>query len=906
MCKRRNKHRSRWFIIPLLVVMIINIITPSVVYAAEPDTVPFFFGDQDDVWCEESTSGPTMYAWWTDLYPATYVGAQELYGPTVNWPHYRGETSTDCDDYYYYKIKVHGTYRSFYDEGKDEDDYEDDIRVHCLCHQMDFWGSIVHGLGSGLGNAMRSFQIGAFTFLVEIKDFDLLDILDVFTKVSSRNNGKSLSESIKEVILIDEDGNLSPFMFLFLILWICGMTAAVIKFAKGEGGFEILKKEIGFLILSVVLFGIIIVADAPKKISEASIKLVNVLNTGILDSDSGDIFDCEYDDDDRQLIMQQRGIFIKASIDSSLCAIFDCESISDLDIGGSGGLSWPSGYSDIGTVGNGSSTASNIGYMLWAGQSRVDNLDPYTDGPNYMSGGDRNNIYWLIPDILQESGGMDNATMVKYADQLNATNTWGFVGKGFLFWLEALFFVIAELFVVYLVLCGKIFLVVFGFLMMVLPGLFLWDRSRRFATDICRTYVGAFLRVVMGDVLFMTLLLMFTVLTENNDGVSMVIGILLFILLAWNMPKRILPAINQMLMEVEGNGMLATKCRSMAEAPLGMAGAAAAKTVDDARRKRAERKARKERERLASQNEEGEQKKKNAAVKDMARMSANEEHDEFLDIQEESGVAASAVATDMVDVDPGNAMSGVAFIGGVANVMGEVTQPGTEAPAPGFKESEGSEEMSADTIKEEYREKQAAEKAGNKYSEGGGTSGGTGGSYSGSGRRPSGSNFGTAGIDDPSDTQASAQAEMQALDQGYTEEQKAQFAKTAAANGGVKEWSVSKDEQGYDVTFNNGATVKMKDVNQSESAKEFRRDVAKNGTVASTTSTNGGTQQEIKFEKGKKITIDKPKTEPQYGYPEGYFADSTGGTSTPPAKPRTNKYSDGSGKRTIKINKDNT
>lgn len=673
--KRKSKAIRSLSHFILAFILMINIIAPTIAYAATAEKVPGLFGDPLEVWYDDDGKEPDSSV---EKGGFEYASASDIYGRTVNYPHYRGEVSVFPSKYYNNRfVKICGKntvdIRLFHQgDDIDENAVETDIRVHCLANQLGSVAGWFRGIGAGLANAIRGLQVGTFEFVVSIKELNLKSIFNMFFK--KKNGEDTLVDKITSVLIYDsKKKTLSPFLVIFIILWVLGMIGVSIKYIKGQTGFELIKRELLFIILSIVLFAAAISSGGPDKISELSIKISDILNEAISDPKSNDIFSCNYSDKHQQLVSAQTAIFAKANIDSSLCCIFGCDSISDLN------LKIPSEYSDTAVVSNGKSkNTTNIGYMLWAGQSYVDNRAPSSDGKlKYIPAGDKNNIHWLIPDILEHNGGMKNNTMIKYADRLNSKTTWSYFGMGLLFMLVSIPFIITEIFAVFVVMVGKVILTISGLMLLVLPAFFLWERSRNLAKDICRSYIGAFIRVVIGDLLFIVFLEMFSIMTQDSDPVSTLMAMLIFIVAMLLMPTKIMPAINNMLYEIEGNGSIASVTRRFSEAGIDrmsrIVGYPANKTIDKIKEARARRKQKKEEEER-DKNPEDEERRRRNTFASINRISDEDEHDGDVNTTSNSetdennreNVVDSQISNESSDSDGSN--NGNVYIGNVGSI----------------------------------------------------------------------------------------------------------------------------------------------------------------------------------------------------------------------------------------------
>lgn len=557
--KGKCHKRKVAFNVILSLTMLFNIVFPTVAFA-EAHERTFFDNDQREVWLNEESKHADKVKQYVDQ-GATQLGANYLYGSTVNIMFYRGEISDNSDDYYSNTKKILGVDRDFSDV--DEGDVDDDIRANCLENNENALGSGIFTILAPLCNAGRSIIMAIFNGLVNLKEIDLTSFLDV---LSNEDNGDSFFTTLTHILVRQEDGSLAPFMAIFLILWIVGMVGVTLKFVKGHAGFSLIGREIWYLVLCIILFAAAVSTDAVTKISTLSLSIAtkidqsadNADNASIfkttISSGSGDNEETTLDNEKQQFILNQRSVLEKANIDSSLCSIFGVNSIKELN---TSNFTIPDGYEDILVVSNddGSTTASNLGYMYWAGQSIFDNQAPIKDGKLQITStkGGHNSIHWLIPDILQASGGLEDPDMVLYKNALNDGSAYfKFFGNSFMFFFMGLSFVIAEFFALFIALEGKILLTISGIFILILPGLFLWEKSRRMGMQMVRLYIGSLLRTIIGNVIFIVFLEMFASLGGGGDWLSELMGIAIFFLLAVAMPKYIIPAINNMLEEVEG------------------------------------------------------------------------------------------------------------------------------------------------------------------------------------------------------------------------------------------------------------------------------------------------------------------------------------------------------------------
>ena len=523
-----SKYKSKFKRILLITMIVIMCLGSSAVVFAD-GSEPIKLGPTDEhenIWIDEN-KGSNDPSEKRDMELGS-LPASSLYGSIVYLMRYNGEVAPSDGSPYYYSTKtdICGTSR---DVSATENDL-DDLHIIALTSQFKSFTISIYNIALSFSRGLPYVIIKIYC---RLKNLNLNDVLDLFTGSSA---GQSISSAIRATFLIDDAGNLSPFLAIFLILYLGSLVVLIFKrLRSGDSSFMSILKEIGIFILSVVIFAIGINDTTITTISKAGIEIATALQPNSNgDTNDAQLFQANISDTYKNAYYNDIGLYAKASIDNQLCGYFGVDDISDLSVGDSRLK-----------VTNGIGSVNNLGYAYWAGNQNYTN--PYTGSKTTYS---NNQIYYFIPDYLQDNGGKGNASYFSMFNKINNPGIGGLVISDILFLLMAGTLCWAAFFAVLVICQGKLMLIAGPFLIPIMPGLILFPKTRKFAKDMASTYFVGFLRNIIGGVMFTMLIIMFSTFSKNGEF-GCIIGAVIFALVALAMPSKILPAINRILAPME-------------------------------------------------------------------------------------------------------------------------------------------------------------------------------------------------------------------------------------------------------------------------------------------------------------------------------------------------------------------
>lgn len=332
-------------------------------------------------------------------------------------------------------------------------------------------------------SSICSLPIGIVKISAQLSNFDISMIFDLLIADTT------LSDALEKVFLVGEDGKLAPILVVFLILFLFSLIFMVLNYLKGKAPVQMIIKEIGFLFLSIFVFTAC-QNDLPSKLSNLGVDISQGLSNALandLTVDNEFWRGQGYDSTTDENVANETGIIAKCVIENQLCSLFKVDDISELDVSGGSATCVSNGLTDI----------HNIGYLYWAGSSRINEQNPVSGGKANFSGKNNNRKYYFIPDYLTE---LDSDVAEKAITALISPDCGSMIGNSFFTVLMSISFALIYLQIAVLLFVCSLMFVLAGVVSFVLPALFLFPKSRDIAKDIVKIflYLIIFFSILLG------------------------------------------------------------------------------------------------------------------------------------------------------------------------------------------------------------------------------------------------------------------------------------------------------------------------------------------------------------------------------------------------------------------------
>ena len=553
--KEKFKFKFKHLICIILLLTLSLGIFSQITYAATGFNKPAFDGGSVFNGGDNYTPNTTKYPW-TEKDVRT-ISFDELYGSDKTLFSYKGEVpyANKDDDFakgfYMYKGNtIDGKERPYsnkaIDEDRDLDTSNRDPHIWAMTQSYSFI-SIGSFLVSGTNALYRvtNFIIGLFT---SARMFNMSDILATFDK------DLSFTKAIYKIFIYDTEKNqISPFMLVAIagfIISIISLSFSAIS-GKGNKSFRSIINEISVFTLAAAISAMFISPDNTSTLSNAGLTLLNGITMDLVgtSTEAGTLFYYQTSPDgqsDEDIIQTQKALLNKNFIDLLIQAQFGY-SPDDLYIVSSDGTS--SSFGDLGkvtealqsTFKNGSRSSmvvkttldasghsvNNLGYFWWAANSGVAIKNTNGEYPFYKSGdgtdyntGTNERMLYVI-DFLSNlralnDGDNGNKEVVKKIDNImnNITSPKYSTAVFQTLLLVVHNFILAAslLFITIFILAGEVIVVFGSYAMIILPILLLIKQTRKFAKQLCFSYIFAYVRYVIGCAVFNVVLILVSLL----------------------------------------------------------------------------------------------------------------------------------------------------------------------------------------------------------------------------------------------------------------------------------------------------------------------------------------------------------------------------------------------------------
>jgi hypothetical protein len=410
------------------------------------------------------------------------------------------------------------------------------------------------------------------TIILWLKSVDMTSILTMVDKTGG------LSDTFNTLFLISPGGDISPFLLIMLILFILSLVSVIIKVVKGEKSGALVLRELGFFILAACLAGIAMASSAKTNISKFGINLSTSITNDITaaSSTTSGLYLYSTNNLSQDNDMTQTAFLKKPNIDMIIQNQFGVP-VSELDIKDASGKNTGNFGSQALTalddvynkntfeVNNGATSVYNLGYYWWAADSLVDEKSPISGSTYNSSTNDR--VLFII-DFLNDARVRANqnkeTAVVNRIDtiinHLWAPNYNSSIASVFLLTILSLAMTFAFFIDVIFMTIGKLIVSIGIFAIPILPGLFLYSKTRDLSKKICSTYFVGFIRYIVGLLVF-NLICMITSTLSNYGIPGIVIAIIICFIIGKLMPKFIMYLNNQLsykelrFMQPVSNGM---------------------------------------------------------------------------------------------------------------------------------------------------------------------------------------------------------------------------------------------------------------------------------------------------------------------------------------------------------------
>lgn len=584
-----KKSRKIKFI--FIILLLISIIAP-IVYASGVFKEAGIFGNRFNILTGVNNYYPNVSEYPFQKKDATQVGFPSLYGNGKGPLQYMGEVPIGASDSEGFKavytakvLEIEGVNRSWTMDVNKIKTGSDDVHLKALeTHSVGQFESISYSLVSFFDNIIKY----PLDFLFMIKGLDLKEILKAI------DDSGNFSKTFREMFLYRESGEMSPILGFTLIAFAFSTALVMRRVLKGQRPMHEVWGEFKYFLIALFLFGISYSTLGTGNLASNGVNLLtSISNEFILGEDkNAGLYKYTTSETNTDLNMTQYSMLKKKDVESDIMVQFGVN-ISELDLGkGNFGANESQALADTFAeslsfedalkgikddkvrknfntedtpkqrsnfeVSNGSATINNLGYYWYASNSLVSSHSISQLLPsNNLIAKDPANGTLLIVDFL------NNAR--KYAKENEEYEVVGRIDsiiyslarpnytRGFFLKLISTFLNVALFLCLFTItvftLMGNVIVMIGPFVIAILVCMFLFNRTRRMATDFVKTYCMAFFRVFLGLALFNIMITITVMLCK--DGTS---GTFLAAVIAWVMSRKIpgwLESINRQLQRNE-------------------------------------------------------------------------------------------------------------------------------------------------------------------------------------------------------------------------------------------------------------------------------------------------------------------------------------------------------------------
>lgn len=554
----------------IVICFLVLVLTSTTVYAASFKKVGMF-GDRYSVLTGVDESYPDITTYPFNEKKASQVGFDLLYGGTKSLFRYHGEIpyslkdSDDYSDFYVYRNENIGNNKRTWNPSKDEADVSEDskdLHIKAMTQQpndMMSFMSIVYWI-------FYFFEYLTRLPIWIISQVKTIDLNQIATWISKSGN---LEKGIRGAFLISNDGKMSPFLMFGVIGFVFSIAWATKDIFRGQRSFVVVIKEVKWLVIACIFFGVSIYEGGANKLSTSGMNLASQLgNEMVLANDnSSKIFVTKTGNAKKDADTTQISLIAKKNIDIWIQTQFGV-SPDQMDMNSKNfGSKYKTAISDVlkakkgkkdkistFEVSNGKEKYDNLGYFMYAVDSGVRPYDPLNKGIPVKGSSDG---ILLAIDFLNKAH--------EYAQKNNETNVTNNIdtimramtnpdfGKGTVLKMVSMisnaFLLLCLIPVLLFLLLGESIVTIGPFFVPMLPTLYLFKKTRNTANDMVKIYGMAFIRYYVGMVFYALLILLNTMLAASGV-IGMIFAAMLFAAI-WKNISKILYIVNTIIQKNE-------------------------------------------------------------------------------------------------------------------------------------------------------------------------------------------------------------------------------------------------------------------------------------------------------------------------------------------------------------------
>ena len=395
--------------------------------------------------------------------------------------------------------------------------------------------------------------------ITAIKGIDIWSIFDLL------DNENQVSKMFNSLFLMDQDtGIFSPFLIFMLAAFIISLVFVILKVNKGENAFALIGRELGFFILSMLIASLSIIngSSGGNKLGRLSTDLADKMSNlvAVMSTEEGVLYTYNTGNPNKDTQETQKALLKKPTIDMIIEMQFGTK-IEKLDINEENfGRSVnealemtfnrsESSYNNFivsnGSMLDGPNQVNNLGYYWWCANSSVNEKEPIND--NSLQSGTPDRILYIV-DFLNnvrklEASSDNNPIILNRVDNImssfNKPRYWSGILPMFLLSLLSLAESYSLLLIVLFLSIGKIIVTLGAFLVPVLPGLYLFEKTRETSKKLLKTYISGFARLIIGLIMYNIVFSILAIVTKEGI-IGILLGIILCIAIGKLVPRIII------------------------------------------------------------------------------------------------------------------------------------------------------------------------------------------------------------------------------------------------------------------------------------------------------------------------------------------------------------------------------
>ena len=561
-----------------------------------------FLTSRKDVVSDSSTFFPNNNIFPFNDDQVTSIGFDSLYGKSRSLVRYKGEIPYQMRDQfpfrYYPGVNIGDLTRPWSSlDSVDVNDQSKDPHIWAMTQKQNDVALFFGNAGLKVVNGLHAVVNMLLNCVTMMKSIDFAGLINLF------DNG-GVAKTLSQLFLIDIDnGTLSPFMVLALLLYLVCLVKLVFGMIKGNGTLKSILGEFSILVGSLLITSVFFLPGNITKLANIGLDFTTALANEMMVASIGDearVYMYEGSTSSGQANhATQMGLINKMYIDAVIEAQFGYP-VSELFLvnpdGGEGNFGDLSTLDTVmnQTFGNdadrnamevvtssasGENKINNLGYYMWAANSSTaisngSNNIWHITGENIETDRDSNQRVLYVIDFLSNlrNAYADDSDMVNKIDNIvyNIVNPdyGGAVNNVTLVCLTKLCMVIGLFWIALFTMIGQLIIVLGAFFLVTMPALMLFPGTRDLARRMAWTYLIAFMRFLIGSALFNALIVIAVLLSDQGSS-GMIVAMVTCLLMArfgplvisevnmWisrSVGGRELPIVNRAFMRVGRHG----------------------------------------------------------------------------------------------------------------------------------------------------------------------------------------------------------------------------------------------------------------------------------------------------------------------------------------------------------------